>query len=80
MLTSNTELLRRLDALEKQWQAAQGEIDLRIKQCRADDEGYVIVEEKSGKYSLVSGEFFAENLLNTVKEANKKLSQCKCKE
>jgi len=73
MFTSNTEILRRLEALNKQWNDTQAEIDLRIKQKRVDNDGYIITENHNGNYSLVSNEFFMESLKSMVSHANEQL-------
>lgn len=80
MLTSNTELLRRLETLNKQWNDTQSEIELRIKQRREDNDGYVIIEGKEGNYSLVSKDFLMEVLTEQIKVENMKLKKCKCGE
>jgi hypothetical protein len=80
MLTSNTELLRRLGVLEKQWQDTQAEIDLRVKENRVDNDGYIITEGKDGNYSLVGRDFYYQSLQAMVNHANNKLNECKCKE
>jgi len=80
MLTSNTVLLQRLDALNKQWNDVNDEIQLRIKEKRADNDGYIIDEGTSGKYSLVSKEYYISTVVNMVNHANAKLNKCKCKE
>ena len=80
MLTSNTEILRRLDALEKQWNDCQAEIELRMKQQRADNDGYVITQGQGGKYSLVSQEFLVEVLTERVNAVNRQIRACRCEE
>ncbi len=76
MLTSNTELLRRLEVLNKQYYDCQAEIELRITQGRPDNDGYVIVKEKDG-YGLVSKDFYLQSMQQLVNEANAKLKDCK---
>jgi hypothetical protein len=73
MFTSNGEILRRLEALNKQWNDTHAEIEMRIKQKRVDNDGYIITENQSGTYSLVSNEFFMESLKAMVGHANEQL-------
>jgi hypothetical protein len=80
MLTSNTEILRKLGALEQQWNDCQAEIDRRIKEQRIDNDGYLIVEGDEGKYSLVGKDFYMKSLQTIVSHANQKLNGCKCEE
>jgi len=79
MLTSNTEILRRLGALEQQWNDCQAEIDMRVKEMRVDNDGYIIAEGNDGKYSLVGKDFYMKSLQAMVDHANQKL-RCKCEE
>jgi hypothetical protein len=64
MLTSNQEILRRLGALEQQWNDCKAEIDRRIKEQRIDNDGYLIVEDDEGKYSLVGKRFLYKVITN----------------
>lgn len=80
MFTSNTVLLQRLEALDKQWNDVNEEIQKRIKEKRADNDGYIINEGSSGKYSLVSKEYYISTVIDMVNHANAKLNACKCKE
>lgn len=77
MLTSNGELLRRLEALNRQWEDTQAEIDLRVKQKRVDNDGYLLTEGQSGQYSLVSKDYYIETMTQMV---NNMKAKCKCKE
>ena len=75
MFTGNRDLLRRLENLDKSWQDTKEEIDKRVKEGRADNDGYIITENNDGSYSLVSKEFYLKQLIN---HANAQLHQCNC--
>jgi hypothetical protein len=79
MLTSNTEILRRLGVLEQQWNDCQAEIEMRVKEKRVDNDGYLIDQDSNGNYSLVGKEFYYNALRAMVDHANKKVN-CNRKE
>lgn len=77
MLTSNTEILRRLGALERQLEECKNEITMRSKEKRVDNDGYIIAEGQDGTYSLVGKEFYYKSLQAIVEHANQKLAAVK---
>lgn len=73
MLTNNTIVLQKFEALKRQVEEFEKEIQLRIRENRVDNDGYLLHQVEEGKYKLVSKEYFTENLMSQVALANQQL-------